>query len=464
MDVLKSSKFWLGIVFAYLVLRLVIYISIINQAAWPDYDYHLAVLKIYKTRPQTVFFWQPKDVGISCFDRNYYNPPVSTEPFLYYSIVGKIWFLFEKFFHHNALMFTAFLQGFFGLLTIYYGFQLVKLVTSNKLVRILTLATLSTLPMFGFVMAYPSYDNLVNLFSAMSIYYLVKFVVSKKIPDAIIFFTVFCLGSLSKITYLPLGLILLLIFLLNLLLNQNLLFKNFFVFLKTKKNYWLLGMALVSFSLMFVFYGRNIFYYGTYRPVYDKYSERNCSDKQIQKIREETLNLSINQIRTEDSNDIVIEKNIPLRIIKYFEVWVIKMTEGIFNIVSHKSLVKGTWFHRSLFVFFIMALVGLFRRLYNRKNKLGLLMILITVFYAAVLFFYVNLRTFTIHYASSERYSGIQGRYLFPVLGPLVVMFSYGLVNFSQNHKVRIILILVFILLMLYADLFFFLRHYHLWL
>lgn len=269
-----SNKFrqnWFLIVFfVFLIIKTFFYNYIFDIASSPDINYHIGVSNIYRKNPQVLFFWNLEDVKIECKDSVKYNPRIATSPFLYHSIVGKIWFLTD------SIQLTALIQTSFGLLAIYFVYLLAKLVSQDRLVSYLALVIAGTISMWFYEFNYIIYDNLVNLAGIGSIYFLIKYWKFKNIKDLMFLFIFLLIGCLTKITFGPL-LIIILVFLL-VIINKNLLIvtKNLFSFLFNKKN-WLINLIFGFFLIITIlFYGRNLIKYKMIIPNYSYKLERNC--------------------------------------------------------------------------------------------------------------------------------------------------------------------------------------------
>lgn len=262
--------FFLLFFFLFLLVKSLFYNYIYDIAVWPDKDYHLAVSGIYKENPMKIFFWNPEDVQIECSDPVKYNPRVASSPFLYHSLVGKIWFL------TGSLRLTCFIQTFLGLLTIYYVYFLALFVSKSKWVAYLSLVIIGNLPMFFYQINYISYDNLVNLAGVASIFYFIKYLNNGKIRNFICLLIFLMLGSLSKITFGPLLVIIfgfLLVFKGNKLI---LIIKDLISFVFDKRNWLLSFILLLLLALNLLFYGRNIVKYDSFFPKYSYELERDC--------------------------------------------------------------------------------------------------------------------------------------------------------------------------------------------
>lgn len=261
------------IIFILLILRSIFFNSIIQIVDSPDLKYHVAVTRVYKEKPHVIFFWNSSNVKIPINDPVKYNPPVSTSPFLYHSIVGKTWFLFDILRFSDPYKSASLVQTIFGLLTIYFIYKIVCVVTKDKFTRIFALILASNIPMFSYQINYFSYDNLANLACTASIYYLFSYVKNKKIRDFILLLIFIMIASLSKIAVGPFLVIILLFLLIYSLIRVRTIIKDFYNFVLNKKNVYITLSFLITLILFLLFYGRNIVKYKAIFPPYSQISQ-----------------------------------------------------------------------------------------------------------------------------------------------------------------------------------------------
>lgn len=258
------------IIFILLILRSIFFNSIIKIIDSPDLKYHVAVARIYKERPHVIFFWNSSNVNIPADDPVKYNPPVSTSPFLYHSIVGKTWFLFELLRFSDPYKSASLVQTIFGLLTIYFIYKIACVVTKDKYTRIFALIVASNIPMFSYQINYFSYDNLANLACTVSMYYLFSYVKNKKIRHFILLLIFMMIAALSKKATGPFLVIISVFLLFYFLKRSKTIIKDFYNFVSNKKNIYITLSFLITIILFLLFYGRNIVKYKAIFPPYSQ--------------------------------------------------------------------------------------------------------------------------------------------------------------------------------------------------
>ena len=261
------------IIFILLILRSIFFNSIIEIIDSPDLTYHVAVTRIYKEKPHVIFFWNPSNVKIPADDPVKYNPPVSTSPFLYYSIVGKTWFLFDFLRLSDPYKSASLVQTIFGLLTIYYIYKIACVVTKDKLTRIFALIFASNISMFSYQINYFSYDNLANLACTASIYYFLNYVKNKQIRHFILLLIFMMIAALSKQAVGPFLAIISVFLLIYSFIRVKTIIKDFYNFVLNKKNIYITLSFLITLILFLLFYGRNIIKYKAIFPPYGQISQ-----------------------------------------------------------------------------------------------------------------------------------------------------------------------------------------------
>lgn len=272
---IKNNKI-LTIIVIILVLKSFFFNRIIDIAIPPDIDYHKAVSNIYRKNPYVIFFWQRKNVNIDCQDNTIYSPAISTSPFLYHSLIGKIEFLVEKISPQNYYPITSWIQTWLGIINIIVVYYLILLINNNKFAAYIGLIIIGFLPMYSYQINYLSYDNLINLAGTLSIYYLIKYTKSHNTTIAIYFWIWIFIGMLSKITFAPLALILFILYLYEIKLRVIEEIKKIIKYHLTP-NFCLNKIFFTCFlALNIIFFARNIFYYHQVYPDYKFEYERNC--------------------------------------------------------------------------------------------------------------------------------------------------------------------------------------------
>ncbi|MBI5441908.1 MAG: hypothetical protein HY900_11935, partial [Deltaproteobacteria bacterium] len=134
----------------------------------------------------------------------------------------------------------------------------------------------------------------------------------------------------------------------------------------------------------------------------------------------------------------------------YVVPWTLRMAAGIFGIMGHLSLLN---LGPTLAPFLgLMGLAALGFAVRWRPREDGWLppgLAVIALFYAAFLMYAVNYRTY-LYYESFIL--ALQGRYIFPVLGPLYVLSSWYLLRLFEGRYVRLLVFVAASVVFLGAD------------
>jgi hypothetical protein len=180
----------------YFGLRLVFFALSVSSFVPPDEVTHAGLCKVFSR----VFLLPENGPGTYQFGL------VTNIPWLYYWTMGKL-------LHLNVtglpdLVFLRLLNIPLAFGTVWYAMRMLRLLTDEPLARLLLLVLLTNTAMFSLLSAAVSSDNLTNMLATMAIYYALAFFKYRSanlLPTSLL-----CLlaGSLTKVTFLPLVLVL----------------------------------------------------------------------------------------------------------------------------------------------------------------------------------------------------------------------------------------------------------------
>lgn len=357
---------------------------------------------------------------------------ITSANILYYWTNGRI--LNLNFLHLNELLLLRLVNLFYSVGTLFILYLLSKDILKEKKYQVVPTVLLANTLMFQFLSAMVNYDNLVNLFAILSVYFFVKvFRESKITKNFFIWFIFCCLGLLTKFTMLPLIVI-------EFLLIVYVLIKNRGKIIFEKQHIPYILLALLVFIPTLLLYGGNILRYKAITPKCDQVMTfEQCMNNPVFKRNSEiTENISIfSRAGLERS----FKAKSPL---EFFTGWIFDMTMKVYGILGHKLLLMPSLFY-SVYVLILCVFVILLIRFWNKRQRLDTSLLLILLFYVLVLAFYQNYLT----YFKNDVSYGFQGRYLFPVL-PIYYILLVKYFGKIPNNYVRIfffsLLILTFIL------------------
>lgn len=408
----------------------VLYLSFtLKMGISPDSYYHLEVSREYSTT-----------LGIPENNPNTYQwRDITRIPYLFFWINGRILNINNGLIDEVILL--RLVNVFFSLGTVYVLYLLSKEILKGKWERILSVFLLANTLMFVFLSSSINYDNLANLLSVISILFFVKFVKSKLDIKYLFLMVLFLsIGGLTKFTILPLALILTTLSIIDFIIKKG--------FLKDIKygKYLLLIIPIFFFSILnFQLYGTNLIKYGSLEPnCEDILTHEQCLQNGVYFRDKVTMPAEeINGIKGVIKLIASGERIDPLR---YFPIWIFNITGKIFGIMGDSSLYISDIL-KSLYIFFLT--IGLITGLINIKkwNTVEKYLILTTLFYIAVLFFVQNYSMYLRH---NNYYLSLQGRYIFPVIAPLYILFTKSLL-YIRNKVTRDMFLITLILLFLYG-------------
>jgi len=443
---------WSTIFFlAYFGLRLVYFALNISSFAPPDEVTHAGVCKVFST----VFLF-PRNTPES-----YQFGLVTNAPWLYYWIMGKL--LHLNFFGLPDLAFLRLMNIPIAFATVFFVRRTLQLLTRNRLADLLLVIVLTNTSMFSLLSASVSYDNLTNLLGATSIYYLLAFF--KNRSANLLAATLLCqmAGALTKSTFLPLAFVLELL----LLVHE---WKNLRLFPAALADHLRGGvrsllpalLILAGLALNLQLYGGNYLRYGTMAPsmatvvspessmqyrigarerIFSLYTEGKISYMEALQMtgeikhpgdKSDTFYLLMNYENLKTNHALWLTPP------QYLKQWVQDMTGSVLGIKGHIGMFKPPRYLVPAYVIMALAAAGFALRWRPRESGwLAPCLAVIASFYAAVLLYKVNYNAYLYYGVTGIT---LQGRYIFPVLGPIYVLCCHYMLSLPRNRQVRIAL------------------------
>ena len=456
---------------AYFGMRLVFFALSISSFVPPDEVSHVGLCTIFskvlllpRNSPET---WQ---FGL-----------VTTIPWLYYWIMGKL--LLLNIFGLPDLVFLRLLNVPLAFGTVWYALRLLRLLTDDRLTRLLFLVVLTNTAMFSLLSASVSYDNLTNLLAVMAIYYQSAFF--KERSAGLLAASLLCqmAGSLTKTTFLPLVLALNLLLLIHEWKNLHALPASIGRCFRTSARR--AGMAamllLVAAGLNLQLYAGNYLRYGTLNPsmaivispeaamnyrldargmIFNRYKEGKISYLEALILtgeikhpgdKADTFYLLMNYEKMKRNPQLWMG---PLA---YAEFWSKTMLATIFGIKAHLGMFKSPPYMVPVYVVMALAALGFIVRWRPRESGwLPLSLAAIAICYAGYLLYDVNYDTY-LNYG--EPSLTLYGRYLFPIIIPVYVLMCHYLLRLFRIGYIRSGLALAAALLFIIYDFPWFLAH-----
>ena len=437
----KSKIVLIGIFVLFACFVLYLALSL-RMGISPDSFYHLEVSKEYSTTlgiPQnTPDTYQWRDI--------------TRIPYLYFWINGRILNINNGLIDEVILL--RLVNVIFSLGTIYVVYLLSKEVLKGKWERILPVFLLANTLMFVFLSSSINYDNLANLLSVISILFFVKFVKSKlDIKYLLLMMLFLCIGGLTKFTILPLAFILVILSVIEIFRKRELLKE-----MRVNRYFLLLIPIALLLFLNFQIYGVNILTYGSLEPNCEQIlTHEQCLQNGVY-YRD---NITFPSTRVRGLEDIfeMIRSGERIDPISYFPKWILNITDKIFGIMADESLYMPQAF-KYLYLSFLSIGLLLGSIYYKRWSKVDIYLLVISIFYISILFFFQNYNMYLKH---NHFYLALQGRYIFPVITAMYVLFSKS-IFFVRKKWLKYSILVSLVVLFLYGCIpFFFLNVDSLW-
>jgi len=391
---------------------------------------------------------------------------VTHRPYLFYWMMGKL--LHLNFFPIDNLVFLRLLNGLIGVIFAVYVYKWAKLITSNRLIRILTVIMCTNILFVTGLFASVSYDNLTNLFAAMSFYYLSVFYKKGSTETSVKFLLCAFAGCLCKKTFLPLAVIYIAFYAIRLLkyhLHRKISEPLEPSGVSTFRTAILASITIVLLLLNVSLYGQNLIRFGRLLPslsqivgvdnamqyrifarnyIPGQYKAGKITIEQALKMTEQignegdrnaTIALLKNVYNSEKSEPIL------MNFAQYTTAWCHTMLERSVSYAGHRPLGKKKW---DLYPYYWIILAALFvmLRKINRSDAYGILYtgLIAILLYSLLLLWHINYKM----YLKNGFFDlAVAGRYLFPLILPICGLTAYYLINFLSEKKQLIVTLLV---------------------
>jgi hypothetical protein len=386
-------------IFSWFVFQIIYFAKIIPDSIAPDEIYHY----------QLSLLWQAaKGAELKDSIDTYYLGPITHAPYLYHWIMGML--LNLNAFSIHPMHFLRALNVLIGIANFWMTYKFLEVLTNNIYTRLLTLLTLSSTLMFVFLSGMISYDNLVFFFCSASYFFLARLMRSNNLIDILCLGCCSMMGCLVKITFLPLVIpfVAASLWYGRLVLFKKASWRSFFAG-KMGKAIVVLFAAL--FYLNCKLYLTNIIIYKTPGPGCNLIIGKEICDKHFPQSSVE------NELATQTAGKVRASFD------RYLVSYVYRAEETIIGIFGHRSIAPK---RKSEHYPYRVALA---RWEFFRKSG-WLTFFLCTLFYAAIVIVQ--------NYLSYTRVGvfgvGLQGRYLFPVLVPFIILLYLPLFEWTPRR------------------------------
>jgi hypothetical protein len=467
----RQMKWILAIFCLYFGLRLLFFAFFISPYIPPDEVTHLGMAKIFS---KVLLF--PENSA-----ETFQHGLVTNISWLYYWVMGKL--LPLNVFGMSDLLFLRLLNIPFAFGTVYFSWRLLRFLTDDRLTQLLLVVVMTNTLMFSFLSASVSYDNLVNLLAVMSIYYLFAFFKERSVGFLVISFLCQLAGCLTKVSFLPLSLILVVLWVLCEVKGVRSLPVAVKRYYREKgwRAYVLSFAVLAGLLLNIQLYGGNYLQYGKLRPMMSDVLSLDIAlehriaarDTIVEYFKDGTLNYQqamrmtrfvphegdradaaylIQGLADHRANGYEV-----LGPVAYIVPWTEYIAASTFGIKAHLSIINKGLTIVPVAVLMLLALLG-FVVHWRRGNQVRIAAYLALLCGAyAILLMYVHNYQVYLYYENLSM--GLQGRYVFPVIGAFYVWFSYSLMRLFRRESLRLGLAIAAAFVFVALDFPFFLYH-----
>ena len=460
----RWMKWSVAVLLIYFGLRLLYYAGNISPYVPPDEVTHFGICKVF-----FAVFLLPENSANS-----YQFGLVTNIPWLYYWLMGKL--LHLNLFGISDLLFLRVLNIPVAFGTVYFVRRLLRLLTADTLSELLVVIAMTNTMMFSFLSASVSYDNLTNLLAAMALCYLLEFF--QKRDGSLLAVSLLCqlAGCLTKKTVLPLVLVLNVVLVVHELGGWRVwpgLLKEWFRS-SGGRGAWLSLGILVCLALNIQLYGGNYYRYGSLDPemftvlppeqamqyrlaarsyIFERFKDGTISGRRALEMtaaikhpgdRADTIELLENYQAFKENGSKVA--GLP----SYLGYWVERMAAGIFGIFGHLQIPNYLPTILPIVVLALLtALAFLLRWRPADASWLATMQAAVVAWYAFFLMYFVNYR---VYLETGSMGLALQGRYLFPVIGPLYALASCYLLRLFNGKGKRLALLCVAAFIFILSD------------
>lgn len=366
---------------------------------------------------------------------------VHQNPFLYYWFNARVYALAKivvpNLTDHQSLVIMRAVSALYSTGTLFFLYKTARLLFRKPWQQLLPAFLLANTLMFSFISGAVSYDNLANLFAAAAIYFLTRLMYGGSYARySLLFLGTLLWGNLIKYPMTPLAFIGVAVWIAWSIKQRKLIGPQKLGF----ANIVLVLVVAVGLAYNAGIYGQNILRFQALTPACNQlYEPQQCALSPFQQ-RWEAWGVKDKPTLIES-----VRAGGPNPIGYFFDDWINLMLKSIYGILAHKNY-EPTQMIPFLRLFWLAILFLGFRYI-RQVDKTYFPLFLIMFFYLAVVFANNVNTELAYNYAHT---GGLQGRYLFPVLG--IAYLGVTKVIESINHRaLRALVLAVTLALFIYS-------------
>ncbi|KUK77588.1 MAG: hypothetical protein XD93_0221 [candidate division WS6 bacterium 34_10] len=407
--ILISIFFVFGI---YLIFR-------IEEGIAPDEGYHIHAAKVFS---KTILIPENLEENLALGD-------ITREPYLAHWLNGRVLNLnFIQVPDYIILRFFNLAISVGSLLVVYL---ISKEIINKKYFNLIPVFLLSNTLMFAFLSSAVSYDNLSNFLIYLTFYFLIKHFKYKDTPSLIYLIIFQSLSTLTKITALPVVFIEVLILIYYFIKSKDL---KSVLEEAYKRHKVILVLMLVSLLLVFLLYGVNLIKYGQIQVSCDKVmTVEQCMNNFVY-----SRNRTLENYTITNFSELKALMRSRLSPIQYFFNWLVIMFQSIHGVHGHTYVFMDIYMV-NIYIALYAILTFITIRKWKRTHKIESRLILITLFYTFILLFFKNYSSYIKH---NYFRLALQGRYIFPVL-PIIYILFIRYLSILKSKWLKLLLLFI---------------------
>ncbi len=397
----------LTILLIFIFFNLALYIAVnLKRSIIPDEAVHIAVSEYFST-----------NLGIpSDSPASYPLGVISHRPFLYYWINGRLLNIFGWVFsplsNWKILLLLRLTNVLYATLAVVFFYLLAKEVIKNPWWHLLCVFLLTNTLMFVFLAGGVNYDNLANLCGFAAIYFLIRLLRGQSfLANSLAWLNWILIGSLVKITILPL------------LAVTAVIWGVYFlryrpeVDLKVVKRPLSIGLLVVFFVvalLNFSLYGMNLIQYHSVEPGCLKLLTESQCEQNAVFLRDKNAaeGASLRDMLNGNAQNPAAWSG------QYWFPSMLKMAYGVMGGAIYTPTDLSIALYYLWFVWMVLLYIYFFK-----KMPLALHGLAVTIILYTIVLLTTNLSS---ELRSNFKHLGIQGRYIFPVIGTVYGVSVYS--------------------------------------
>jgi hypothetical protein len=459
-----------ALLLSYFLARLLYFAVSIAPGVPPDEPTHVGIIELYASTALMIEDGQESHpLGL-----------VTRVPFLYHFVLGKLSALRPP--GVDGTLWLRLINVVLSMTAVLVAYRFAQRLVEDWPTRILFLVMTTNTLMFTFVGAAVSYDNLVNLFAVTSLVSLFGFLHSERPRELLAWLVWVLLGSLTKVTFLPLALFFGAILLLDRRTGILADLQGLASEIRSGKplTVTLAVVGLVALAANLWLYGGNLLRYGKPVPACQQVLELDaCLENRIfarswivAQYRDGAMSLeeAIQATRRIDHagdrnhairllrNEVAYKESKPelLPVLDYMDlIWGRGMKPAIFGIQAHVSMLKPPSallpYNLLLLAAFLLWIRGC------TWGGAGRSWIYLCGLSLAYFVFLVGVYNYSAYLVSHAPFLGVQGRYIFPVLVPAYLVSARFLLG-PFRKPIRVVLLVAVSAIFVYGDLPYFSR------